>query len=357
MQENNLYNITHTTTVVETLKELLTVSNYSSLFVLVDENTKQHCLPIIQTSLPPAVIIIKTKSGESNKNIESATYIWKQLTEREADRHSLLINLGGGLLSDLGGFSASCFMRGIDFVTIPTTLLSQVDASVGGKQAVNLLGLKNQIGVFRSAHHVLIDPVFLKTLPSEQILSGFAEMLKHGLIQDETHFRQLQEIGISDHQLISDEVFGNLIQQSVAIKKQIVRADPYEKGIRKALNFGHTFGHAFESFFNSSGKNITHGHAVALGMICESFLSNKKTNFPLHDLLSLVAFFTTHYPLRKIHRQDYDTLIEWMTHDKKNKSKQINISILEKIGKVKINQIVNNGDIIEALDFYMQLYQ
>ncbi len=355
MQKNDSYKITHTTTVAETLKQLLATSDYSSLSVLVDENTKQYCLPIIHASLPSTATIIETKSGESNKNIESATSIWKQLTELEADRHSLLINLGGGLLSDLGGFSASCFMRGIDFVTIPTTLLSQVDASVGGKQAVNLLGLKNQIGLFRSARHVLIDPVFLKTLADEQILSGFAEMLKHGLIHDKAHFTQLQEIGISKPQLISDEVFGDLIQQSVSIKEQIVRADPYEKGIRKALNFGHTFGHAFESFFNSKGQNITHGHAVILGMICESFLSNKKTKFPLHDLLSLVAFFTTHYPLRKIHRQDYNTLIEWMTHDKKNKSKQINISTLEQIGKVKINQIINNGDIIEALDFYTQL--
>lgn len=335
------------------IKRFLDESDYSKIFILVDENTKKHCLPVTKTNgLFDDVNIIETKSGEWNKSIKTVTKIWEFLTQHNADRNALLINLGGGIIGDMGGFAASTFKRGMDFVNIPTTLLSQVDASVGGKTGINFLNLKNEIGVFNHPKYVFIDSRFLQTLDKRNTLSGWAEMIKHTLIFSQQDFEHLTQHNITN---INYKTLNQLIARSVNIKDHYVESDPLEKGMRKALNFGHTFGHAFESFFMDQKSSLFHGEAVALGMICELYLSNKLCNFPIQKMHQIINYILNTYTKINIPETDMDTIIELIGHDKKNKGLNINFTLLEDFGKIKINQHCNKADMLETLQWYNTL--
>ncbi|MFP4024639.1 MAG: 3-dehydroquinate synthase [Thiohalospira sp.] len=335
------------------IKRFLDESDYSKIFILVDENTKYHCLPVLKTNgFFDDVNIIEIKSGESNKSLKTATKIWEYLTQHNADRNALLINLGGGIIGDMGGFAASTFKRGMDFVNIPTTLLSQVDASVGGKTGINFLNLKNEIGVFSHPKNVFIDSRFLQTLDKRNILSGWAEMIKHTLIFSQQDFEHLRQHNITN---INYKTLNQLIARSVNIKNHYVESDPLEKGMRKALNFGHTFGHAFESFFMDQKPNLLHGEAIALGMICELYLSNKLCSFPVKKMHQINNYILNIYSIINIPEKDMNKIIELIGHDKKNKGLKINFTLLEDFGKIKINQHCNKADILEALQWYNTL--
>ena len=341
------------TEIQEVLTEVLKDFQNRKTFVLVDENTKKHCLPVIANiDQIKNSEFIESESGEKNKNIRSLEKAWTILTKNGADRTSLLINLGGGIIGDLGGFAASTFKRGIDFINIPTTLLSQVDASVGGKTGVNFLGLKNEIGVFNHPKYVIIDSSFNRTLDKRNILSGWAEMLKHTIIFDEKDWENLISYDIKQ---TGFNELNQLIVRSVSIKNYFVEKDPKEKGIRKALNFGHTFGHAFESLFMNSENEILHGEAVAHGIICELYLSRQICNFSSKKLDNIVSYLMKTYNKLKVNDTDYEKIIDLIGHDKKNEGLNINFTLLEDFGKIKINQNCDRGIITETLNWYKNL--
>lgn len=325
---------------------------FDKLFILADENTQRFCFPRIREingikGTEPILI----KAGDIHKTLETLAFVWKTLSEQGASRHSLLINIGGGMVTDLGGFAASTFKRGIPYINIPTTLLSMVDASVGGKTGINFNGLKNEVGVFAPARYVLIDTGFLKSLDRENLCSGYAEMLKHGLLSSEKHWAELINFNIEnpDYHRLQD-----LVAQSVQIKEQVVKQDPFEKGIRKALNLGHTVGHAFESLSLEQERPHLHGYAVAWGLVCELYLSCIKTNFPKDKLRQTVQFVKAHYGVFTFDCKQYDRLYELMTHDKKNEAGIINFTLLEGIGQIRINQSATKEEIFETLDFYRE---
>lgn len=342
---------------------------HDKLFVLVDETTGKKCWPLIKDFLClREANLITIKADDTNKTLESVSHVWSELQRMKATRHSCMINLGGGMVTDLGGFAASTFKRGIDFINIPTTLLAMVDASVGGKTGINFGGLKNEIGVFNDSKFVILDTHFLQTLNRENILSGYAEMLKHGLISNEKMWAEL--IGFMDESLwfMDDSqdkkqqatsnhklsTLNQLLADSVKVKERIVNEDPKEHGIRKALNVGHTIGHAFESFAMKKGEPILHGYAIAYGIIAELYLSAVKCGFPQDKLRQTVNFIREHYGQMTITCDDYPCLLELMTHDKKNTSGQINFTLLGSIGDIRINQTATEEDIKEALDFYRE---
>lgn len=354
MRINTKFSTIYISTEIRTiLSEILKEHKNRKIFVLVDENTKTDCLPIIyDIDKIKKSEIIEIKSGETNKTIDSVEKVWKVLQDKAADRASLFINVGGGIIGDLGGFAASTFKRGIDFINIPTTLLSQVDASVGGKTGVNFYGLKNEIGVFNYPKYVIIDCSFNQTLDNRNILSGWAEMLKHALIFDEKDWKNL--IGHNIKQIGFKEL-NQLIARSVNIKNHFVEQDPNEKNIRKALNFGHTFGHAFESFFMSSENEVLHGEAIAHGMICEIYLSHKICNFPVIKIDEIVSYILDTYKKLELKEKDFGKILELIGHDKKNEGLKINFTLLEDFGKIKINQNCKKEDIIETLQWYSNL--
>ena len=321
------------------------------IFILTDKTTHQLCLPVIKDyNFLQGAEGITIEAGDTNKTLDSVVHVWSELQRLGATRHSLLINLGGGMVTDLGAFAASTFKRGISIINIPTTLLSMVDASVGGKTGFNFGGLKNEIGVFRNADCVILDTVFLKTMDEENILSGYAEMLKHGLISTEAHWAELMNFDIEHPNL---KELGDLVAKSVQVKERIVTEDPTEKGIRKALNLGHTVGHAFESLALQR-KPILHGYAVAWGLVCELYLSVAKTGFPTEKMRQMTRFIFDHYGRMPITCDDYPTLLELMTHDKKNIGTSINFTLLGGIGDIRINQTATKEEIVEALDFYRE---
>jgi 3-dehydroquinate synthase len=291
-------------------------------------------------------------SGEENKKIESVTKIWEFLSKNGADRKSVLINIGGGMLTDLAGFAASTFKRGIDFINIPTTLLSQVDASVGGKTGINFNGLKNEIGTFKEPSAVIISTGFLKTLDKENFLSGFAEMIKHGLIHSPVHLKELTAFNFDT---INFSNLQGIIQHSVEIKQHFVGTDPTEQNIRKALNFGHTTGHAFESFAMEQKRPVLHGFAVAWGMIAELYLSVKVCGFPLEACEEFSNWLNKLYGKFVINGVDFERLLELMSHDKKNESGRINFTLLSDTGHIEINQNCDKELIFEALDFFRNI--
>ena len=335
----------------EALATAVAACEHDRTFILVDETTERCCLPVVSEmeSIRGAQVIV-IGATDTHKTLESLAHVWEALGEGGATRHSLLINIGGGMVTDLGGFAASTFKRGINYINIPTTLLAMVDASVGGKTGINFRGLKNEIGVFSNASTVILDTTFLKTLDAENICSGYAEMLKHGLISDEQMWAELMSFELSQPDL---GLLQTMVAQSVAVKQRIVTEDPLEKGIRKALNLGHTFGHAFESFALSR-KPILHGYAVAYGLICELYLSTIKTGFPTDKMHQTVSFIKEHYGQMTITCDDYPTLLELMTHDKKNVADTINFTLLGGIGDIRINQTATKEEIYEALDFYRE---
>ena len=335
----------------EALATAIAECEHDRTFILVDETTERCCLPIVSgLDCVRGAQLIVIGATDSHKTLDSLSHVWETLGEGGATRHSLLINIGGGMVTDLGGFAASTFKRGINYINIPTTLLSMVDASVGGKTGINFRGLKNEIGVFSNASTVILDTTFLKTLDAENICSGYAEMLKHGLISNEKMWAELINFDLARPDL---QQLQTMVADSVAVKQRIVTEDPLEQGIRKALNLGHTVGHAFESFALKHSP-ILHGYAVAYGLISELYLSTVKTGFPSDKMHQTVSFIKEHYGKMAITCDDYPTLLELMTHDKKNVAGTINFTLLGGIGDIRINQTATKEDIYEALDFYRE---
>ncbi|UIR57738.1 3-dehydroquinate synthase [Sphingobacterium sp. SRCM116780] len=336
---------------LDSLKTFIEERNYSKIFVLVDENTNDHCLPIIQPLLADLgnYDIIAVDSGEENKNIDFCIGVWKTMLDFGADRHSLMINLGGGVVTDMGGFAASTFKRGIDFIQIPTTLLSQVDASVGGKTGIDLDNFKNIIGTFTQPQAVFISSEFLKTLERRQLVSGFAEVIKHGLIFDAAYYQTIKNLDAS-------AINTDYVSHSVGIKNTVITQDPTEKGLRKILNFGHTIGHAIEGYSLLNDKNsLLHGEAIAIGMICEGYLSHKLNGLSLDELNDLIATFRKNFTDYHFDESIDLELLSLMNNDKKNHSNQIGFALLNKIGACDYDIYVTEDLIIESLDFYRNL--
>jgi 3-dehydroquinate synthase len=323
------------------------------VFLVTDDKCKLFCLPLISNILGfdklKRVII---PAGEENKNLSAVEKIWLYLSQNGADRKSLVINLGGGMVTDLGSFAASTFKRGLDFVNIPTTLLSQVDASVGGKTGFNFNGLKNEIGVINQPKIVLIDTRFLKSIDKENFISGYAEMIKHGLINSSDHLKEVRKFNLNDPDY---KQLTGIIARSVAIKDYFVFEDPNERNIRKALNFGHTIGHAFESYSLQSPNPILHGYAVAYGMIAELYLSHMVCNFPVDLMNELSSWLLSVYGKFDIKEQEFSLLYNLMTHDKKNEGKRVNFTLIPSIAEVLINQNCTREMVFEALDYYRNL--
>ncbi len=358
----------------EELAMAISACEHDRIFILTDVLTHRHCWPLIHDfpSLKDAAVI-EIHASDANKNLESLSQVWKALGDHGATRHSLLINLGGGMVTDLGGFAASTFKRGIDFINIPTTLLAMVDASVGGKTGINFNGLKNEIGVFNDSRFVMLDTRFLRTLDEENLLSGYAEMIKHGLISDHRRWADLLQFDITGREGMSDghgnrsidlKRLQSMVAESVSVKERIVAKDPHEKDIRKALNLGHTFGHAFESLSlrraalktddRQPQKPILHGFAVAYGLVCELYLSAVKTGFPTEKLRQTVSFIHEHYGKFYFTCDDYDAIIQLMQHDKKNRAGVINFTLLADVGDIRIDQTASTDEIRNALDFYRE---
>ena len=341
----------------EELSTAMAECERDSLFVLVDENTQRLCLPLLSDmDCMRGAQVITIGATDANKTVDTLQQVWTALQQGGATRHSLLVNLGGGMVTDLGGFAAATFKRGLNYINIPTTLLAMVDASVGGKTGVNFGGLKNEVGVFSNASAVILDTTFLKTMDHENLLSGYAEMLKHGLISDDRHWAEIlkhQETLENLERQENLDKLSALLADSVAVKQRIVTEDPTEQGLRKALNLGHTVGHAFESLALQR-KPILHGYAVAYGLVCELYLSCVKTGFPTDKMRQTVSFIREHYGQMSITCDDYPTLLQLMTHDKKNVAGKINFTLLGGVGDIHINQTATEEDIKEALDFYRE---
>ena len=340
------------------------------LFVLTDDNTRRLCWPVVKDyGCLAAAQLITIPAGDEHKNLTSLSHVWQQLQQGGATRHSLMVCLGGGMVTDLGGFAASTFKRGIAFINIPTTLLAMVDASVGGKTGINFCGLKNEVGVFSEAQAVIICTRFLQTLDMQNVLSGYAEMLKHGLISNKEHWAELLRFPIEglNRQDVEDSSDGqdpsgglaSLLARSVAVKERIVEADPHEQGLRKALNLGHTIGHAIEEWSFKPTKPTTspllHGYAVAYGLVGELYLSAVKCHFPTDRLRQTVQFVREHYGTPAITCNDYPALLRLMTHDKKNTAGTINFTLLSDIGELQLNQSATDEEICEALDFLREM--
>jgi len=340
-----------TTDIRSTLIEVLHTRKYSKLVVLTDVNTQLHCLPLIQEVLPTDAVLITVPAGESFKTLENCASIWTQMTEAVLDRQALLLNLGGGVIGDMGGFCASVYKRGIPFITIPTTLLSQVDASVGGKLGIDFMGFKNHLGVFQLPEAVLIDPVFLSTLPQRELRSGYAEVLKHGLIRDVAFFRSLPS-----NQWEKQDWEG-VIRHSVGIKKAVVNVDPKETGLRKILNFGHTIGHAVESFYLNGPQPLLHGEAIALGMIAEGYLSFQKIGLSFEELNELSTKMLSIFGKVNLGSKDLNPILDLCTQDKKNEGTRQLFTLLPSLGNCNFNIPVTREEIKHALLFYQQLPQ
>ena len=320
------------------------------LFVLTDSTTLECCWPRIAdfACLRGAQMITIPPTDEA-KTLDSLVSVWTALQDGGATRHSMLVNLGGGMITDLGGFAASTFKRGLAYVNVPTTLLAMVDASVGGKTGINFRGLKNEIGVFNAAGTVILDTQFLRTLDAENLRSGYAEMLKHGLISDEATLAELLRFDL-DH--LDYAALADMVGRSVAVKERIVTEDPHEHGIRKALNLGHTIGHAFESLALEENRTILHGYAVAFGLVPELYLAATRCGFPTERLHQVETFVRENYGRFAFTCKHYDRLYELMTHDKKNTAGVVNFTLLGDVGDIRINQTATKEDILEALDYY-----
>ena len=330
------------------LNNLIAEKQYSSIFILVDENTHNCCygkfIPNLIANCP--IEVIEIEAGEINKNLETCVGVWNVLTELNADRKSLLITLGGGVITDLGGFVASTFKRGIDFVNIPTTLLSMVDASVGGKTGVDLGVLKNQIGLFANPEMVLVDANYLETVSAREIRSGTAEIIKYGLTYDVSLFNKIKNTENLD--------ITELIHRSIEIKNEVVLEDPKEQGLRKILNFGHTIGHAIESYFLEADdkENLTHGEAIAIGMVAECFISSVLLGFSKEKLIKIKAFIIAIYGKVSILEEDFNQILEYLKHDKKNVGGQVNFVLLTDLEKTQLDCKVTTELIIESLKYY-----
>jgi 3-dehydroquinate synthase len=347
--EANGYQIFFNETGYEKINTFISESMYSSIFILVDEHTNEYCLPKFLPNLATEtpIEIIEIEAGEEIKNITTCVEIWSILSELGADRKSLIVNLGGGVITDIGGFIASTFKRGIDFINVPTTLLGMVDASIGGKNGVDLGNLKNQIGVINVPQLLLIDTNFLETLSQREMRSGLAEMLKHGLIYDKNYWEQFLDLSQID---FAD--FDALVYRSIEIKNEIVKQDPTENGIRKALNFGHTLGHGIESHFLNSETPLLHGEAIAIGMILESYVSKEKGLLSNEEYQQIKYIITNIYEKVTFNDDDIVSIQNLLIHDKKNEYGKVQFALINGIGKIIINQSVENELIINSFKEY-----
>lgn len=327
-------------------------STHDKLFVLTDTHTHRLCMPqLAQLPCLKEAIEITIGAEDVHKTIETLASVWQVLSDKGATRHSLLINIGGGMVTDLGGFAAATFKRGMAYINVPTTLLAMVDASVGGKTGINFNGLKNEVGVFAPASSVLIETEFLRSLDTKNFFSGYAEMLKHGLISNSAHWAELLAFHI---EAIDYLHLKQLVGQSVKIKEDIVAQDPLEHGIRKALNFGHTVGHAFESLALAQHRSVLHGYAVAWGVVCELYLSRCQVGFPKDKMQQTVQFIKENYGVFTFDCKQYEQLYQYMKHDKKNANGVINFTLLKDIGDISINQTADKEMIFEMFDFYRE---
>lgn len=334
------------------INNFLQQNTFSKIFILVDENTHEYCLPLLlgnlSTELP--FEILEIEAGEDMKNIQTANQLWEILTEMKADRNALMINLGGGVITDMGGFVASTYKRGIKFINIPTTLLSMCDASIGGKTGIDLMHYKNMVGTFALAENIFICTKFLETLPYKELRSGFAEMLKHGLIADKKHWEELIAI-----QTLSSTHLENSIKNSMQIKQNVVDEDFTEQNIRKTLNFGHTIGHAIESLFLEGGNPILHGEAVALGMICETHLSFLEGLISEDEEKIVIENIRRFFGFLNIDDFEDAKIIELLQNDKKNSENSIKFSLITKIGSCCYDYKASDENILKSLIFYKKL--
>jgi 3-dehydroquinate synthase len=338
-----------TTSISEAISQYLRLHAYSSIAVLVDENTERHCLPIISDFAPYS--LIRIKSGEQNKKLTTCAHIWQAMTDLQMDRHALLINLGGGVIGDMGGFCAATYKRGIAFINIPTTLLSMVDASVGGKLGVDFGSFKNHIGLFQSPQSVMVDAVFLETLPERELFSGYAEVIKHALITSQSDWADVQEFSLQH------PAWATLLQRSIDIKSAVVTKDWKEEGLRKTLNFGHTIGHAIEShYLEDEQVSVLHGEAVAAGIICELYLSGEKYGFSSADFKSIREYILKIYGKVVLDENDFHTMAQLATQDKKNENGEIRGVLLKAIGAPIIDSIITTEEIVKALQYYQALH-
>jgi 3-dehydroquinate synthase len=337
------------TSALQELASFLSNKGFTKVVLLVDENTLYHCYPLIKVHLPEHDII-QIPSGEANKTLRTCEHIWERMTELNLDRWSVLVNLGGGVIGDMGGFCAAVFKRGIYFVQVPTTLLAQVDASIGGKTGIDFRGLKNHIGAYKEPLAVFIVPEFIKTLPHQQVKSGYAEIIKHWLIADEAAFQEQRLIGLFT------EDWENLIRHSVSIKAEVVAADPLEGGYRKVLNFGHTIGHAVESYLlEKEDRELLHGEAVAVGMLCEAYLSVKKELLSQSALDKIETFMISIYEKVSLNDDEIKSVSLLALQDKKNTGTTINCTLLNGIGKAVYDQPISLQEIQESLRYYQLL--
>ena len=331
------------------LERELSISKYSSLFILVDENTRKNCVnKFVYKSKLSDFRIIEIPAGEEYKNMSTLKILYDGFLKGNIDRNSLVINLGGGVLSDIGGFAASTILRGIDFINIPTTLLSIADASIGGKLGFDYNSLKNYIGIFNTPKAIIVDFDYLETLEKRELYSGFAEIVKHALIFDEKYFSLLEKLSLGSFL----ETVTNFVPKSIEIKNEIVKTDYKEASFRKILNFGHTIGHAIESFYLHSESKLLHGEAIWVGMICELYLSKRYFNFNDTDIEKVISVYKRFYKKIRIKEEDMETILSFMHYDKKNSKGNINFVLLENIGIPKIDFNPEKHEIINSFKFY-----
>lgn len=338
-----------TNEVADALTAEIAALNPDRVFALTDHNTE-----FIGRELLPSASLISIAPGDENKNLESLAEVWSALSNGAATRRSLLVNIGGGVVTDLGGFAAASFKRGIRFINVPTTLLAAVDAAVGGKTGINFLHFKNEVGAFCEADAVIISTRFFASLPPRELRSGFAEMLKHGLISSAEAYNRLMEFDITRANL---EALLPLLEENVEVKRSIVARDPREQGIRRALNLGHTAGHAFESLALERNNPLPHGYAVAHGLLVEMIISHLTLKFPSGELYRYASLLKEVFsPVSPISCKDYPRLLELMSHDKKNhRAGEINFTLLEAPGCPVIDRIIDRKTIEAALDLYLDL--
>lgn len=355
----NEQQVVFTNVICQALEDFTSSIQHDKLFILFDVSTIRLCMPVLvpflnryEENTGRHVHQIVIEETDQAKDIESLTEVWTELSAHGATRHSLMINVGGGMVTDLGGFAAATFKRGIKFINVASTLLGAVDAAVGGKTGINLGSLKNEVGAFAPADAVLISTKFFETLDHDNLLSGYAEMIKHGILSEKQHLTALLDYDI---QHWDKDSLLPLLEYSVNVKRQVVRQDPYEKGLRKALNLGHTFGHAFETWSMKRQKPVLHGYAVAWGLVCELIMSQQQVGFPSATLYEIATFIKENYGPLHITCDDYEALIELMKHDKKNEGDEINFTLMNQVGVPSLNHSANKEQISIVLDIYRDL--
>ncbi len=345
----NKYDITHTDSLVDDIKVFLSSLKPSAIIIITDVNCKEFCYKKIKNAFSSSIPVFTFKSGENNKTPKTVYDIWRFMAENEVDRSSLVVNIGGGLVTDTGGFAASVFKRGVPFINIPTTLLAQIDASAGGKTGVNFGGYKNQIGTFTLPEKVFISDIFFDTLPEDEFLSGFGEMIKHAIIYDKSDYDEVISFIKNDFPEKDFKKLNSLIKKSVKIKEYFVKNDFKDKGLRNTLNFGHTFGHAFESYFLQKSTPVKHGISVAYGIICELFISVKYRKFDKNLFIKITKEIVSVFGKISIPEKDFKKILEYMKQDKKNKNRMIYCTLLDTIGTAVNKNIIREEDVFESL--------